>query len=146
LRDQGKNLSGVDRERLDDLKELLAMLSGLEASSPAGVDAALQQIDQMEERLPLDNLELPDRGTGVTAEQLYVNQKITDLVSKAEMEQSDYRNDERKRRELNVFFGANRYMFHQKLNVHLVDSCVLIGFSLIVLGLLHASLHKELER
>jgi ABC-type multidrug transport system ATPase subunit len=146
LREQGKSLSGVDRERLDGLKELLAMLSGLEASSPAGVDAALQQIDQMEERLPLDNLTLPDRGTGVTAEQLYVNQKITDLVSKAEMEQSDYRNDERKRKELNVFFGANRYIFHQELSVHLVDSCILIGFSMIVLGLLHASLHKELER
>ena len=100
----------------------------------------------MEERLPLDNLALPDRGTGVTAEQLYVNQKITDLVSKAEMEQSDYRNEERKRRELNVFFGENRYIFHQKVSVHLVDSCVLIAFSMLVLGLLHASLHKELER
>jgi hypothetical protein len=122
------------------------MLSGLEASSPAGVDASLHQIDQMEERLPLDDLTLPDRGTGVTAEQLYVNQKITDLVSKAEMEQTDYRNEERKRKELNVFFGQNRFIFHRRINVHLVDSCVLIGFSMIVLGLLHASLHKELER
>ena len=146
LRAQGKELSIVDSDRLDGLKQLLAMLSGLEASTPQGVDAALHQIDSMEERLPLDNLTLPDRGSGVPAEQLYVNQKITDLVSKAEMEQSDYRNDERKRRELNVFFGAERYIFHQKLSVHLVDSCVLIGFSMIVLGLLHASLHKELER
>ena len=40
-------------------------------------------------------------GTGFTAEQLYVNQKVTDLISKAEMEQSDYRED----RHLNVFFG-----------------------------------------
>ena len=89
---------------------------------------------------------LPDRGKGVPAEQLYVNQKITDLVSKAEMEQSDYRNEERKQRELNVFFGTYKYLFHQKFSVHLVNSGVLIAFSLIVLGLLHASLRKELER
>ena len=94
----------------------------------------------------MDNLALPDLGTGVTAEQLYVNQKITDLVSKAEMEQTDYRNEERQQSELNVFFGAYRYIWHRKISVHLVDSGVLVVFSLLVLGLLHASLHKELER
>ena len=146
LRDQGKELSPVARDRLDGLKELLAMLSGLEAGTPAGVDAALHQIDEMESRLPLENLTLPDRGSGVPADQLYVNQKVSDLVSKAEMEQSDYRNEERKQRELNVFFGTYRYIFHQKISVHLVSSAVLIGFTLIVLGLLHASLRKELER
>ena len=45
-----------------------------------------------------------------------------------------------------MFFGAYRYVFHQKVSVHLVNSAVLIGFSLLVLGLLHASLRKELER
>ena len=89
---------------------------------------------------------MPDRGKGVPADQIYVNQKITDLVSKAEMEQSDYRNEERKQNELNVFFGTYRYVFHQKVSVHLVSSVVLIGFSMAVLGLLHASLRKELER
>ena len=146
LRDQGKELSPVQRDRLDGLKELLAMLSGLEAGTPHDVDLALHQIDAMQARLPLDNLTLPDRGKGVPAEQLYVNQKITDLVSKAEMEQSDYRNEERKQRELNVFFGTYKYLFHEKFSVHLVNSAVLISFSLIVLGLLHASLRKELER
>ena len=89
---------------------------------------------------------MADRGTGVTAEQLYVNQKITDLVSKAEMEQNDYRNEERKQRELNVFFGAFRYLFHHKISVHVVNSAVLLAFSLLTLGLLHLSLRKELER
>ena len=146
LQDQGKELSPVQRDRLDRDKELLAMLSGLEAGSPAEVDAALHQIDAMAERLPSERLVLPDRGKGVMAEQLYVNQKITDLVSKAEMEQSDYRNEERKQNELNVFFGTYRYVFHQKVSVHVVSSMVLIGFSLAVLGLLHASLRKELQR
>ena len=116
LRDEGKELEfSVQRDRLDGLKELLAMLSGLEAGTPQGVDAALQQIDAMQARLPLENLVLPDRGTGVPAEQLYVNQKVSDLVSKAEMEQSDYRNEERKQRELNVFFGTYRYLFHREV-------------------------------
>ncbi len=146
LQNQGKELSPFQRDRLDRYKELLAMLSGLEAGSPADVDAALHQIDAMGERLPSERLTLPDRGKGVMAEQIYVNQKITDLVSKAEMEQSDYRNEERKQNELNVFFGTYRYVFHQKVNVHVVSSLVLIGFSMVVLGLLHASLRKELER
>lgn len=143
---KGKTLSAPLRDRLDGLKELLAALSGLEAASAGGVDAALQQIDRLESRPLLDAVSLPDRGAGVTAEQLYVNQKINDLVSKAEMEQSDYRNEERRRRELNVFFGPYKFILHQKVSVHLVNSLVLISFSALVLGLLHAALHKELER
>ena len=146
LQADGKNLPPRERDRLDGLKELLAMLSGLEARSARDVDLALHEIDALEARLPMDNLALPDPGTGVTAEQLYVNQKITDLVSKAEMEQTDYRNEQRQQSELNVFFGAYRYVWHRKISVHVVDSTVLVVFSLLVLGLLHASLHKELER
>ena len=146
LQESGQELNPVQRDRLDGLKELLAMLSGLEAGSAAGVSDALRQIDRMEERLPLENLVLPNRGQGVTADQLYVNQKISDLTSKAEMEQSDYRNEERRRPELNVFFGPYKYVFHQKFSIHVVNSAVLIGFSLLVLGLLHISLHRELER
>ncbi len=146
LRQQGKELSAIQRDRLDGLKELLAMISGLEAKSPAGINEALLQIDQMMERLPLEELSLPNRGAGVTAEQLYVNQKISDLVSKAEMEQSDYRNEELQRPELNVFFGPYRYVFHQKISMHIVNVSVLVGFSMLVLGLLHASLHRELQR
>ena len=146
LEAEGKDLSNVQREQLDGDKELLAMLSGLEASNANLVDASLRQIDAMAARLPLEQLSLPDRGHGVTAEQLYVNQKINDLVSKAEMEQSDYRNEERKRNELNVFFGEHRYIFHHSFSVHAVNSAVLISFSFLVLGLLHASLRRELER
>ena len=42
---------------------------------------------------PFDRKKFRTGERGVTAEQLYVNQKVTDLISKAEMEQSDYRND-----------------------------------------------------
>jgi ABC-type multidrug transport system ATPase subunit len=148
LRQKGKELSGPLRDRLDGLKELLAALSGLEGGSASNVDESLHQIDRLEERPLLDNISLPNHGSGVPAEQLYVNQKINDLVSKSEMEQSDYRNETRegKRLELNVFFGPYKYMFHQKMSVHLVNALVLVGFSALVLGLLHYALHRELER
>ena len=153
LADKEENLQGIgltltptERDRMDGLKELLARLSGLEAGTSRGVDQSLRQIDEIQTRLPLPDIEVTDRGTGVTAEQLYVNQKITDLVSKAEMEQNDYRNEERKQRELNVFFGAYRYVIHRKVSVHVINSLVLVAFSLFALGLLHLSLRKELER
>ena len=148
LQAQGQSLSQSQRDRLDGLKELLAVLSGMEAKTAKEVDTALHEIDALEARLPNVAVNIPDLGTGVTAEQLYVNQKITDLGSKAEMEQTDYRNDhdDGKPSELNVFFGTHRFIFHHKVSVHIVNSSVLVIFSLLVLGLLHASLHKELER
>ena len=136
----------MQRDRLDGLKELARHALGPGSGNAAGRGRRAAPDRRDGARLPLENLVLPDRGTGVTAEQLYVNQKVSDLVSKAEMEQSDYRNEERKQRELNVFFGTYRYFFHEKVSVHMVNSAVLIAFSLLVLGLLHASLRKELER
>ena len=44
---------------------------------------------------------LRSRTSGVTAERLYTNQKVSDLVTKAETEQNDYRRG----RPVNVFFG-----------------------------------------
>ena len=41
-----------------------------------------------------------------SAERLYENQKITDLVSKAETEQADYR----RAYPINVFFGPKKYL------------------------------------
>ena len=47
------------------------------------------------------------RPPGVTADQLYSNQKIADMVAKAETEQNDYRRDYR----INVFFSPEKYHF-----------------------------------
>ncbi len=43
----------------------------------------------------------------ITAEQLFVNQKISDLIANAEMEQNDYRRGGKP----NVFFGAKKRYF-----------------------------------
>jgi hypothetical protein len=78
---------------------------------------------------------------GVTAEQLYVNQKITDLISKAEMEQSDYRES----RHINVFFGPVKEYFGLRAGILVFNSAVLIVSSMGLFFLLHAILRKQIR-
>src|SRR5205807_10297683 len=89
-------------ERLNDLKDTLAMLSGLEAKTPDDLDRYLKLIDEVLYRKhPFDHARFNEANGPVTAETLYLNQKVSDLISNAEMEQSDYRRGGRP----NVFFG-----------------------------------------
>ena len=68
------------------------MLSGLEAKSAGELDQYLGLIDQvLNGKRPFDRALFKNANGPVTAEQLYVNQKVSDLISNAEMEQSDYR-------------------------------------------------------
>jgi hypothetical protein len=92
---------------LDDLKELLAILSGLEAGTPEDFDKRLTRIDRVINGGAFRREDLTGPQGGVTAEQLYTNQKVLDLVSKAEMEQADYRDN----RHPNVFFGPVKIYF-----------------------------------
>ena len=77
----------------------------------------------------------------VTAEQIYVNQKVSDLISNAEMEQSDYRRGNRP----NVFFGAQKRYFGIRIGAFVFNTTVLIGSTLGLLALLHWILRKQLE-
>ena len=146
LANKGTRLTPEEDARLDDLKELLAALSGLEASDARGIGRDLRAIDRLENTPASANrtLDLPDNGRGVTAEALFVNQKISDLVNKAEMDQSDYRKSRRRPR--NVFFGLRKYFQDRSVNVHVYNGAVLVGFSLVILGMLHGSLRRQLRR
>ena len=77
----------------------------------------------------------------VTAEQIYVNQKVSDLISNAEMEQSDYRRGGKP----NVFFGQEKRYLGTKVNVFIFNTIVLIASTLGVLGFLHWILRRQLE-
>jgi hypothetical protein len=100
-----KNPTDRQLDRLDDLKELLAILSGLTGKTAAEIDYRLSLIDKVIQGAPFSRKNLVSRHTGINIEQLYTNQKMVDLVSKAEMEQADYRD----RRHPNVFFGPIKY-------------------------------------
>ena len=131
-----------DSKRLDDLKEILAVLSGLEAHSPSELDGYLGIIDRiLDGRQSFDRAQFKNAIGPVTADQLYVNQKISDLISNAEMEQNDYRRGGKP----NVFFGAQKRYFGMTFSVFVFNTVVLIGSTLGLLGLLHWILRRQLE-
>src|ERR1051325_7556762 len=128
--------------RLDDLKECLAVLSGLEAKSAAELDRYLGLVDQVLDGKRSFERALFKGSTGpVTAEQIYVNQKVSDLISNAEMEQNDYRRGSRP----NVFFGATKRYLGIKIGIFVFNTAVLIGSTLGLLILLNWILRRQLE-
>jgi len=131
-----------ESKRLEELKETLALLSGLEANSVGDLDHYLGLIDQiLDGKRPFDRALFKNAAGPITAEQIYVNQKVSDLISNAEMEQSDYRRGDRP----NVFFGAQKRHFGIKISVFVFNTVVLIGSTLGLLALLHWILRRQLE-
>jgi ABC-type multidrug transport system ATPase subunit len=130
------------RARLNDLKDVLAFLSGLEGRSTKEIDHYLKLVDPViAGKQSFDGSLLKDAKGPITAEQLYVNQKVSDLISKAEMEQNDYRRGKKP----NVFFGLQKRYFGQQIGVFTFDTSVLIASMLGLLVLLHWILRKQLE-
>jgi len=132
----------AEGKRLDELKEVLAVLSGLEAQSADELDHYLKEVDQvLDRKRSFDSGAFKQAKGAVTAEQIYVNQKVSDLISNAEMEQSDYRRGSRP----NVFFGAEKRYLGVKISVFVFNTLVLIGSTLGMLGLLFWILRRQLE-
>src|SRR4051812_15635644 len=68
-------------KRLTTLKNVLAMLSGLEARTAEDLDRYLRLIDQiLDGKKPFERAAFKEATGPVTAEQLYVNQKVSDLI------------------------------------------------------------------
>jgi ABC-type multidrug transport system ATPase subunit len=150
-----KNRTKEQADRLEDLKDTLAFLSGLEAGDPDEVDKRLRRVDRVLSGRELNMGELKPKGSGVTAEQLYVNQKITDLVAKAETEQADYRRVDAlgRPKPINVFFGPEKYLVLSgekryavlRMSVTVFNTLVLALFSAVTFGILHVSLKRQLR-
>jgi ABC-type multidrug transport system ATPase subunit len=136
------HLDPVADKRLDQLKEVLALLSGLKAKSTNELYHYLKLVDQvLEGKRSFDHGMFKEAKGEVTAEQIYVNQKVSDLISNAEMEQSDYRLGSRP----NVFFGAEKRYLGVKISVFVFNTIVLIGSTFGLLGLLYWILRRQLE-
>lgn len=135
-------LSEADEGRLDDLKELLAVVSGLTAADARDVDRRLDLVDAVLDGAPLDRGLILGEGGPASAEQLYINQKVVDLVSKAEMEQADYRED----RHLNVFFGPVKEYFGIRAGLLVFNAGVLITSTFLLLLILYFILRHQLRR
>ncbi len=128
--------------RMNDLKEILAVLSGLEAKTPNELDSYLAQIDQvLDGKRPFRRDVFKNANGPVTAETLYLNQKVSDLVSNAEMERNDYRRGGKP----NVFFGQQKQYLGMQVDVFLFNTFVLVGSTFVLLGLLHYILRRQLQ-
>ncbi|HEX4697556.1 MAG TPA: ATP-binding cassette domain-containing protein [Candidatus Udaeobacter sp.] len=130
------------RARLNDLKDVLALLSGLEGQTAGDVDHYLHLVDPvLAGKRVFDRSLFKDASGPVTAEQLYVNQKVSDLISNAEMEQNDYRRGNKP----NVFFGLQKRYFGLRVDVFTFNTAVLIISTAGLLVLLLWILRKQLE-
>src|SRR3984893_13432911 len=70
-----KDLTQQQLHRLDDLKETLALLSGLGGKNTSEVNQRLHEIDRIIRGAPLDRSKLVSGQEQVTAEELYQNRK-----------------------------------------------------------------------
>src|SRR5215469_9941454 len=135
-----KELTPAEGDRLDDLKDALAILSGLAGKNPGQVNQKMHQIDRVIGGAPLDRKKFDSDDDQFTAEQLYQNRKITDMLTDAQMKQKDYTTQPR-----NVFFGPEKNYFGQKLNIFVFNSWVINGSTLAFLVCLLWSLHRQLR-
>ncbi|MCE9609677.1 MAG: ATP-binding cassette domain-containing protein [Chthoniobacter sp.] len=99
----------AQEQRLDDLKETLALLSGMEGKSRADLERRLKLVDEVIGGKTLDTAALRGRG-GMTAERVYTNQKVTDLVTNAETVQNDIRRTDSQGhpQPINLFFSPEK--------------------------------------
>ena len=144
-----KQRTEAEAARLEDLKDTLALLSGMEAATAREVEKRLKRVDEIIDGKPLDAGALKSKPNGVTAERLFCNQKVTDLVAKAETEQNDYR----RLRAINVFFSPEKHygrtifgryrMF--RISVFTYSTMILVGSSLFLLALLYCVLKRQLR-
>jgi hypothetical protein len=140
----------VEAARLEELKDTLALLSGMEASNYREIEKKLDRVDAVINGQPLDTGGLKSRPNGVvSAERLFTNQKVSDLVAKAETEQNDYR----LQHSVNPFFSPEKHYdldlfgHHRtfKISVYAYSASILIGSSMVLLGLLHFVLRRQLR-
>jgi ABC-type multidrug transport system ATPase subunit len=148
----------ADAARLEDLKDTLALLSGLESGSLEDVEKRLRRVDRIIDGAGLDAGGLRSKVTGVTADRLFTNQKVSDLVAKAETEQTDYR----RTKAVNVFFSPEKqfrvpWLRHSgglqwkieartiHFTVYAFNTFILLGSSFLLLCALYAILKRQLR-
>jgi ABC-type multidrug transport system ATPase subunit/ABC-type multidrug transport system permease subunit len=138
-------LSSDQQRQLDAAKQALALVSGLYAKDARTAAALLDEIRTANQRGRLDAKLLKkaqDQQDGVSAEEIYVNRKVLDLTTKAEMERSDYR----RKRSPNVFFGTSKRYFGTEFSTLWINGLVILFIIALVLTAVELSLRRQLKR
>ncbi len=162
---KNRRRSDVENQRLDDLKDTLALLSGMEGKNVRDIERRFRLVDDVLDGKPLDNGGLRGTSSAVSAERLYTNQKVTDLVTNAEAVRYDIRrlDGDGKPTPINVFFSPEkswtlpypRWHFtsphwelkHTRLSITVFTyaTSILMGTSLALLAGLYGILKRQLR-
>ncbi len=163
-------MSEAQRKDLDLTKQALAVVSGLQDDSAEGIARRLNLINDSisEGRLDARLIDQPRGRKAVSAEEIYVNRKVLDLVTKAEMEREDYR----RKASPNVFFGTIKtyrlidakkpeptgleterksnvpksWYEELRINTLYLNASVMLLSMVVVILVLHMSLCRQLSR
>jgi hypothetical protein len=136
-----KARSAQENRRLEDLKQTLIEVSVLQSDSGGDLDRRIRAADRVIRGAGLQEGGLGSTGNRFTAQRRYTNQKVGEMVYKAETEQNDYRLD----RKVNVFFSPDKYLWGIRANVYLWNSGVLVLSSAALLMLLNFILSRQLR-
>ena len=146
-------LSPGQEAELEHAKEALVKVSGLEERNAAALYRRLAAIMESVNHGTYNSElhEVRERDRLVSAESVFENQKIRDLVSKAEMERRDFR----RKTEPNVFFGSDkRYtlkifkwtLIDLKTDTLSLNGTMIILWVLLPLMILWLVLRRQLRR
>jgi len=138
-------MTPAQQQELDTAKQGLAVVSGLyakdknEAARKLGEirDAAIR--GKVTPKLLQSALAQQD---GVSAEEVYVNRKVLDLVTKAEMEREDYR----RKTSPNVFFGTTKRYFGTAFSTLWINGLVILFCITVIITCVELSLRRQLTR
>lgn|GEM_PF-6671268 len=85
---------------------------------------------------------LQKQNDGISAEEIYVNRKVLDLVTKAEMGCEDYRS----KASPNVFFGTRKTYLGTKYNTLWINSTVILFTLSVIITAVEISLRRQLTK
>jgi ABC transport system ATP-binding/permease protein len=151
-------LDPIQKVNLDLSKQALAVVSGLRARDDSDLAKRLRLVvtKATSGGLTADILEAVQmEKQGWSAEDIYVNQKVHDLITKAEMEREDYR----RVKSPNVFFGTKKRLklpgydkengwgiAEREISTLWINAVVLLGIICLVISVLYHQLRRQLSR
>lgn len=143
LSEEKKETDAISR-RLYNTKQALAFVTGMEGADTADT---IQKLKDLMSDFHAGTFDPNEKRWGsygeISAEQIYVNETLQDLVTNAEIERADYRLDGKRP---NVFLGKDKRILGLTVNTLFIDLVVLVIFIALSILLLRATLIRQLDR
>ena len=144
------DLDPLELEKLNDLKDAQTAIFSLEANNYHELKKHLEKMkrDLRSGSFNLEETNHPLKKNPVSALDTYQNQRIRDLVSKAEIETEDYRLYEANPGQMrpNVFFGKSKIYFGVVMQTLRSNLLAMFTFIAISLSALAVTLRRQLKR